>query len=400
MDRIYENVIYKNLQQYPQMVFLVGARQVGKTTIAKRIQSKFQSSVYLNFDSLKDRQLILSGQSFIEDIFPTNMLTNSQPLIIFDEIHKYRGWKNYIKGFYDLYCNHCKIIVTGSARLDVFQSGGDSLMGRYFQYNIHPLSVSELASADNSDFLKNPIELSPECFCKLFKYGGFPDPYNNAADQYYNMWQATRFKQLIHEEIRSIANLQEIYLLEILSEILKSRAGQLLNSSNLAKQIGVTPQTVSRWINILDRFYYCFMVRPWFKNVTRSLTKDPKVYLWDWSLVEGEGQKVENFIASHLLKFVNFYSDTGLGRFELFYLRDIDKREVDFLIVRDHKPFIMVESKSSETKMSKSIEHFRAQLLPKFSFQTVFNADFVSKSCFNRESPLIVPVKTFLSQLI
>jgi predicted AAA+ superfamily ATPase len=382
------------------MVFLVGARQVGKTTIAKKIQSRFQKSVYLNFDSLKDRRLILSGQSFIEDIFPLNMLTDSQPLVIFDEIHKYKDWKNYIKGFYDLYRNHYKIIVTGSARLDVFQSGGDSLMGRYFQYNIHPFSVSELISAENSVFLKDPAELSSENFDKLFKYGGFPDPYGNADDQYYNMWQSTRSKQLIHEEIRSIANLQEVYLLEILSEILKSRAGQLLNSSNLAKQIGVTSQTVSRWISILDRFYYCFTVRPWFKNITRSLIKDPKVYLWDWSLIENEGQKVENFIASHLLKFVDFYSDTGLGKFELFYLRDIDKREVDFLVVRDNKPFMMVESKSSEIKLSKSMEHFRSRLLPNFSLQAVFNADFVSKSCFNEETPLIVPAKTFLSQLI
>jgi predicted AAA+ superfamily ATPase len=382
------------------MVFLVGPRQVGKTTIAKKIQAKFQKSAYLNFDSVKDRRLILSGQSFIEDIFPLNVLTDSQPLVIFDEIHKHRDWKNYIKGFYDLYRDHYKIIVTGSARLDVFQSGGDSLMGRYFQYNIHPFSVSELISAENSVFLKDPVELSSENFDNLFKYGGFPDPYTNADDQYHNMWQSTRSKQLIHEEIRSIANLQEVYLLEMLAEILKSRAGQLLNSSNLAKQIGVTSQTVSRWISILDRFYYCFMIRPWFKNVTRSLTKDPKVYLWDWSLIEDEGQKVENFIASHLLKFANFYSDIGFGRFELFYLRDIDKREVDFLIVRDGKPFMMIESKSSEIKLSKSIEHFRLQLQPNFSLQTVFNADFVSKSCFNGETPLVVPAKTLLSQLI
>jgi predicted AAA+ superfamily ATPase len=328
------------------------------------------------------------------------VLTDSQPLVIFDEIHKHKDWKNYIKGFYDLYRDRYKIIVTGSARLDVFQSGGDSLMGRYFQYNIHPFSVSELISAENSIFLKDPVELSSENFDNLFKYGGFPDPYTNADDQYYNLWQSTRSKQLIHEEIRSIANLQEVYLLEMLAEILKSRAGQLLNSSNLAKQIGVTSQTVSRWISILDRFYYCFMIRPWFKNVTRSLTKDPKVYLWDWSLVEEEGQKVENFIASHLLKFVNFYSDIGFGRFELFYLRDIDKREVDFLIVRNNKPFMMVECKSSEIKLSKSIEHFRSQLQPNFSLQTVFNANFVPKSCFNGETPLVVPAKTLLPQLI
>lgn len=400
MDRIYEDIIYKNLQEYPQMVFLVGPRQVGKTTIAKKLQSRFEKSLYLNFDSLKDRQMILSGQSFIEDIFPTSVLMDSKPLIIFDEIHKYRDWKNYIKGFYDLYRDHYRIIVTGSARLDIYQSGGDSLMGRYFQYNIHPLSVSELISPNDANFLKEPHYLADISFDNLFKYGGFPDPYSNMTDQYYNLWQSTRFKQLIHEEIRSLANLQEIYLLEMLAEILKSRVGQQLNSSNLAKQIGVTSQTVSRWINILDRFYYCFSIRPWFKNVTRSLIKDPKVYLWDWSLVTNEGQKVENFIASHLLKFVHFYSDTGLGKFELFYLRDIDKREIDFLIVRDNIPFMIVESKTSDIKISKSMSHFINQLHPKYSFQTVFNTNFVAKNCFFGKEAVVVPTKTFLSQLV
>lgn len=400
MDRIYEDIIYKNLQEYPQMVFLVGPRQVGKTTIAKKLQSRFEKSLYLNFDSLKDRQMILSGQSFIEDIFPTSVLMDSKPLIIFDEIHKYRDWKNYIKGFYDLYRDHYRIIVTGSARLDIYQSGGDSLMGRYFQYNIHPLSVSELISPNDANFLKEPHYLANRSFDNLFKYGGFPDPYSNAVDQYYNLWQSTRFKQLIHEEIRSLANLQEIYLLEMLAEILKSRVGQQLNSSNLAKQIGVTSQTVSRWINILDSFYYCFSIRPWFKNVTRSLVKDPKIYLWDWSLITNEGQKVENFIASHLLKFVHFYSDTGLGKFELFYLRDIDKREIDFLVVRDNIPFMIVESKTSDIKISKSMRHFINQLHPKYSFQTVFNTDFVAKNCFFGKEAIVVPTKTFLSQLV
>jgi predicted AAA+ superfamily ATPase len=144
MDRIYENLVYENLKKYPQMAFLVGPRQVGKTTIAKRLLKRFDETIYLNFDSVDDRKRILKGQSFIEDIFPTNVLRDASPLVIFDEIHKYKDWKNYIKGFYDLYRNSFKIIVTGSARLDIYQSGGDSLMGRYFKYNIHPLRVQEI----------------------------------------------------------------------------------------------------------------------------------------------------------------------------------------------------------------------------------------------------------------
>jgi len=318
MNRIYEDIIYNTLLKYSQMVFLVGPRQVGKTTIAKKLQARFNQSLYLNFDSVEDRLKILDGQSFIESIFPLNILREAKPLVIFDEIHKYKDWKNYIKGFYDLYRDYYNIIVTGSARLDVYQSGGDSLMGRYFQYNIHPLSVSELIKSKrekNSEYYFSPCELEADLFSNLYKYGGFPDPFYNKNDQFFNMWQATRFKQLMHEEIMSIANLQEIYLLEMLAEILKSQAGMQLNRSSIGKKIGVTSQTVSRWLSILDRFYYCFTIRPWFKNVTRSLIKDPKVYLWDWSLVADEGARVENFIASHLLKFVHFYSDTGHGKF-------------------------------------------------------------------------------------
>jgi predicted AAA+ superfamily ATPase len=405
MDRIYEDVIYNNLLKYPQMVFLVGPRQVGKTTIAKKLQSRFKESLYLNFDSVKDRQLILEGQHFIEDIFPKNVLRESAPLVIFDEIHKYRDWKNYIKGFYDLYRDVYKIIVTGSARLDMYKSGGDSLRGRYFQYNIHPLSVGELigdfsSPRQSSDVFFDPKEPDNSSFFNLYKYGGFPDPYNNAEDSYYNLWQSTGFKQLINEEIRSIANLQEIYLLEMLAEILKSQSGQMLNSSNLAKKIKVTPQTVSRWIGVLDRFYYCFTIRPWFKNVARSLTKEPKVYLWDWSLANDEGSKTENFIASHLLKFVHFYSDVGAGKFALYYLRDVDKREVDFLVVKNNEPFLMVESKTSDRTLSKSVEYFGSQINPEFSLQTVLHDDFIGKTCFGGKNPLVVPAKTFLSQLV
>lgn len=403
MNRIYEDIIYNNLLKYSQMVFLVGPRQVGKTTIAKKLQARFSQSLYLNFDSVTDRQKILDGQSFIESIFPINIFREAKPLVIFDEIHKYKDWKNYIKGFYDLYRDYYSIIVTGSARLDVYQSGGDSLMGRYFQYNIHPLSVSELIEPKRekiSDYYFSPFELESDLLGNLYKYGGFPDPFYNKNEQFFNMWQATRFKQLLHEEIMSIANLQEIYLLELLAEILKSQAGMLLNRSNIGKKIGVTSQTVSRWLSILDRFYYCFTIRPWFKNVTRSLIKDPKVYLWDWSLVADEGARVENFIASHLLKFVHFYSDTGYGKFELYYLRDIDKKEADFLIVKDDKPFLIIEAKTSDMKLSSSIEHFKSQLNPDFSFQVVFNEKYINRSCFDFKNTMVVPAATFLSQLV
>lgn len=383
------------------MAFLIGPRQVGKTTIAKHIQSQFKESIYLNFDSLEDRKLIMSGQNFIEKILPTTVLRSEKPLVIFDEIHKRPDWKNYVKGFFDLYKDFFSIIVTGSARLDVYQSGGDSLMGRYFQYHIYPLTFTELTNTEVpiKEF-RAPKVTSEEDFSNLYKYGGFPDLYLNHSDRFSNLWQETRFKQLFRDDIRSLANLQEIYSLEMLAILIKEQAGQLLNYSSLAKKVGVTSQTISRWIKILDRFYYCFTLRPWHKNVSRSLVKEPKVYLWDWSVIQDEGAKIENFLALHLLKFVDFFNEQGLGHYALFYLRNLEKQEVDFLITKNHQPYLMIESKASNKNISKSLLDFSDQLKPKYSFQSVFNMDYVEKDVFQLNKPMVIPLKTLLSQLL
>lgn len=401
MKRIYEDLIYNNLKKFNQMAFLIGPRQVGKTTIAKHIQSKYKESIYLNFDSFEDRKMIMSGQNFIEKIFSTTILRNEKPLVIFDEIHKRPNWKNFIKGFFDLYKDFFNIVVTGSARLDVYQSGGDSLMGRYFQYHIHPLTVAELANAKTpSEEFRGPQVVSEDDFSNLYQYGGFPDLYLNHSDQFSNLWQETRFKQLFHDDIRSLANLQEIYSLEMLAILVREQAGQLLNYSNLAKKVGVTAQTISRWIKILDRFYYCFTLNPWHKNVSRSLIKEPKIYLWDWSVIQDKGAKIENFVAIHLLKFVDFFNEQGLGRYDLFYLRNLEKQEVDFLITKDQQPYLMIESKATDKNITKSLLEFAEQIKPKYSFQSVFNMDYVEKNVFCLDKPMVVPLKTLLSQLL
>lgn len=401
MKRIYEDLIYNNLKKFNQMAFLIGPRQVGKTTIAKHIQSKYKESIYLNFDSFEDRKMIMSGQNFIEKIFSTTILRNEKPLVIFDEIHKRPNWKNFIKGFFDLYKDFFNIVVTGSARLDVYQSGGDSLMGRYFQYHIHPLTVAELANAKTpSEEFRGPQVVSEDDFSNLYQYGGFPDLYLNHSDQFSNLWQETRFKQLFHDDIRSLANLQEIYSLEMLAILVREQAGQLLNYSNLAKKVGVTAQTISRWIKILDRFYYCFTLKPWHKNVSRSLIKEPKIYLWDWSVIQDKGAKIENFVAIHLLKFVDFFNEQGLGRYDLFYLRNLEKQEVDFLITKDQQPYLMIESKATDKNITKSLLEFAEQIKPKYSFQSVFNMDYVEKNVFCLDKPMVVPLKTLLSQLL
>lgn len=402
MRRLYVDFIEKHFKQNSQMLFLVGARQVGKTTVSKLVSDKYKESIYLSWDVIKDRQLILSGQDFIEDILPSNILREEKPLIIFDEIHKYKDWKNYLKGFYDLYKNKFNILVTGSARLDVYKAGGDSMMGRYFQYRIHPLSVQELASTEMPvNQIKAPLMLSNTQLNNLYKYGGFPEPYLQAREDFLRQWHSFRDKQLFSEDIRDLSNIHEVGQLEVLATILKEQVGQLLNRSNLARKIQVDASTISRWITVLERFFFCYTIKPWSKNITRSLIKEPKIYLNDWSLIDNEGAKFENFIASHLLKSVDLWNDLGIGEYGLFFIRNKDKREVDFLVTKNNKPWFLVEAKlSANNRISSSLEYFKKQLQCPHAFQVVMNLDYVNQDCFKHTEPIIVPVSTFLSQLV
>lgn len=401
MNRVYAAVIRRHLQTYNQMTFIVGPRQVGKTTLAKDIMSSFDHSIYLNWDITTDRLKILSGQNFVEDIYPLNTFREEKPLIVFDEIHKYKHWKNYIKGFFDSYKDHFHIIVTGSARLDLYQSSGDSLMGRYFQYRVHPLSVGEIMEREvSNNLIGEPQEISKDHYATLCKFGGFPEPFCHREESFYSLWQKTRGKQLIYEDIQSIEKINDISLLEAMSVILREQVGQLLNRTSIGKKIGVSTQTVSRWLSALEKFYYCYLIKPWSKNVTRSLIKEPKVYLWDWSVVKEEGARFENFVASHLLKFIHYWNDLGKADLGIYYLRDIDKREADFLITRDSKPWFIIEAKSSPSKAMKTIEHFQKQLQTDYNFEMVNNMGFIDKNCFQQKGTWRVPAKTFLSQLI
>lgn len=388
------------------MAFMSGPRQVGKTTIARKMQEFFKESIYLNWDVMQDREKILHGQNFIEDIFPSYVLRNAKPLIIFDEIHKYKNWKNFLKGFFDLYKDHYHILVTGSAHLSIYQSGNDSLMGRYFPYTVFPLTLAEVVCPirTNAPLFLNP-QTNPEDLStitnQLFQFGGFADPYLKNDKAFLNLWHSTRSKQLIFEDIQTLTQIHDVYLIDVLSELMKRQTGQLLNRSSLGKKIKTTTQTVSRWLGTLERFYYCFSVFPWHKNVTRSLIKEPKIYLWDWSLVEDDGARFENMVAVHLQKFVHFYREQGLEKMELYYLRDIDQREVDFIITKNQEPYMLIEVKLSERKISPHVFHFQKQLKSAYIMQLVYNMEPTTQSCFKGDhQAYVVPAQTALSQLV
>lgn len=402
MKRVYLAIIQKHLQKYRQMVFLAGPRQVGKTTCSKSLKKEHSNFHYLNWESSVHRKLIIEGAEKVAKYLSLNIAAKKKPLVIFDEIHKYRKWKLFLKGFFDLYEDQCQIIVTGSAKLNVYQRGGDSLMGRYFPYRIHPLSIGELLSekARNKELVK-PKKIAKSKIDRLFKFGGFPEPFLKSDKQFSNNWQRLRKQQLIEEDIRQLSQIQDFAELEVLLDLIVEEAGGQLNVANLANHLNVAETTVHRWIKVLELFYYCFTIKPWSKNVRRANRKTPKIYLWDWSMITDPGKRVENFIASHLLKSVHYWTDLGFGEYQLYYLRDKNKREVDFLVTKDKKPWFLVEAKTSNKKnLSPNLQYFFKELEVPHAFQVVYDMPFVDVDCFSYHRPIIVSASTFLSQLV
>ena len=405
MKRSYESIIRDHFSELSQIALLSGPRQVGKTTLAQSLL-KTDQTVYLNWDDFDDRALILKGGCAIADFMGLDQLRDYKPLLIFDEIHKYGQWKQTLKGFFDRYKDQCKILVTGSARMDVYKKGGDSLMGRYFNYRLHPFSVAEVLKSarqllPGSDIVYKPQALPAGDYDALLQWGGFPEPFIKQDQRFFNRWSRLRDQQLLREDIRVLTRVQELGQLEILAILLKSQSGQLTSYSNLAKKTRVSVDTIRRWTVILESLYYCFAIRPWTKNVTRSLLKEPKYYLWDWSQCTDIGARNENFIASHLLKAVHAWTDRGMGEYQLHFLRDKEKREVDFLVSRNNKPWMMVEVKSSvQNKLSPHLQVFAKQLGVQHVFQLGVEGDYIDADVFTIGRPIVVPAKTFLSQLV
>ncbi|MFI3242721.1 MAG: ATP-binding protein [Akkermansia sp.] len=373
MDRIYSTLIKDSLKENRQMLLLSGARQVGKTTITKDV---LKDARYFNYDISADALLINSGTEKIAESLDLANPLNFQKGVIFDELHKYPKWKSLLKGFFDLYGDKMDILVTGSAKMDTYKRGGDSLMGRYFSYRVHPLSPRELCTSAVSfeQLFQKSVDLDEHCLSRLLNFGGFPEPLLKASPRFYNRWKSTRLEQVFNEDIRDLTRVQDIKQIRALAILLESSVGSGVNYSSLSNELNVTSDTIKSWISILESLYYVYTIRPYFKNVANSIRKQPKVYLWDWSMLKDEGAKNENFLASLLLKSVDFWTDSGLGNFELFYLRDKSQREVDFLVLKDDEPWMLVECKSSSKEsLSPQLKHYQDLLKCTYAYQICFD---------------------------
>lgn len=395
--RIYGTMMEAHLRDYRQMVFISGPRQVGKTTISESL-----ASVYLSWDDEDVRKAIQSGQRTLAAKYGIDKPTSARRVVVFDEIHKYSRWKQFLKGFYDIYGKSWRIVATGSARMDVYKKGSDSMMGRYFPYRMHPLSVAELidTSLPGEDLIRKPRMLADEEWNALVRFGGFPDPFVNRDPRFSRRWNALRFEQLTKTDMRDLTRVAELDQLAALAEILGGRSGEQLVYKSLGCNLGIDEKTVKKWIKTLRYLYFGFEVRPWFKNVENSIRKMPKWYMRDWANVTDSGKRAETFVACHLLKAVEGWTDLGYGDFSLGYLRDKSRREVDFVVVRDGEPWFLVEVKKSEESLSDALGFFQRRLGATHAFQVVLDADYEDLDCFANNEPTVVPARTFLSQLV
>ncbi len=389
--RYLESYIKKDLKE--KMVFVGGPRQVGKTTMAKLIGEKnYASFDYLNWDSREDKKKILNGQ-----------FAGDAKLIIFDEIHKYRPWKNYIKGEFDKHKEKFDILVTGSARLDIYKKGGDSLMGRYHYYRLHPFSLAEVIEKtdQNIEIFKelkftDDSQKTGEAFSDLFVFGGFPEPFIKKDLIALRRFHNERLDRLIKEDIREVEQIRDLSALQVLVTILPEKVGSLLSLNSLREDLFVAHKTVSLWMDVLERFYYHFRIYPFAASSIRSLRKEPKMYLWDWSQIENEANKLENIVASHLFKFIHFLYDTEGRMAELFFLRDLDGKEVDFLVAVNKKPWLAAEVKSAANGNLTNLKYFRRKLNIPFAYQVVKEAG----KDFWQDDIRVISADKFLSGLV
>lgn len=361
--RYLTNYIVKDLKE--KIVLIAGPRQVGKTTLAQLIgKDYFNPYYYLNWDYQPDRKKIINFE-----------LPAEKKLIIFDELHKYKNWKNYIKGIFDKYKTMFSILVTGSAKLDIYRRGGDSLFGRYYYYLLHPFSLGELLEIE----IKNkPLErlkmtfdsANQEALTALLKFGPFPEPFIKQKETHWRRWQIERIDRLVREEIRDLTTIVDLSNLQILVDLLPTRVGSPFSINNVREDLGVAHKTLANYLKILELFCFHFRIYPYVRKTIRSLKKMAKLYLWDWSVLEEPGAKFENLIAFHLLKFVNFLQSTQGYKAELFYLRDTEGREVDFLVLVDKKVWFAVEAKLVESSIS-SLLYFGRKLSIPFLYQVV-----------------------------
>ncbi len=372
MERYINEYLLSDIKD--KIILLSGSRQVGKTTLSRQLNP---SHVYLNYDSLVDRKII-SSLEWRRDC----------EIVIFDELHKMKNWKSWLKGLYDTEGTSPNLLVTGSARLETYRKSGDSLAGRFFSYRLHPLTVKEIC--------RYLGEESWEALEKLLLLGGFPEPYLKNSFTFAKRWRRTHIDTIIREDLLDLERVRDIKSIEVLIDLLRYRVGSMTSYSSLANDLQVSVHTVKHWLQILENLYLIFAVRPYHKNIVRSILKEAKYYFYDTGdVVDTPGARLENTVACALLRELHLHEDTTGAKVALHYLRDKEKREVDFLTVVDGIPEQMIEVKVGDDNFSRALIRFSKVLPSAAALQVVYKL----RQHKNREGVKMVPADEFLKNL-
>ncbi|HEX9594401.1 MAG TPA: AAA family ATPase [bacterium] len=344
-----------------KMAFISGPRQVGKTTLGRDLLMCPENE--FTWDDQRFRR------AWAKDPIAA-VATRGEGPVLLDEIHKDRRWKARIKGLYDLRGGDLPILVTGSARLDFFRRGGDSLMGRYLPYRLHPFTVGEKPTPPPPDEILATADPTYP-FVDLQRLGGFPEPLLGGGEAKARRWSRLRLERLVYEDLRDLRHIRDLQALRVLVDLLPERVGSLLSVNSLREDVGVAYATVRDWLGVLEALYHLFLVRPYAGKLKRALKAEAKVYLYDVLQVDDPAAGRENLTALHLLKACHYWTDLAQGDFELRFLRTKEKEEVDFVVTRDRQPWMLVECKSGDTTPSPVLAKFAARLTTQLNFQLI-----------------------------
>lgn len=389
MRRYLEDPMARDLKD--KMVFLVGPRQVGKTTLAKHLLDSAGHGLYLNWDRREDRGAIRRAE------WP-----GEGALVVLDELHKFRTWKQWIKGEYDHHGERIRFLVTGSARMDIYRRGGDSLQGRYHHHRLHPFSSLEADGVFPTGLpepgceIRIPDRASRTVTEALIQFGGFPEPFLTQSARTLRRWQKERLDRFFREDVRDLETIRDLSSLELLAELIGERIASPLSLNALREDLEVSHRTVDSWMNILERLYFVFRIRPFTATTIRGLKKMAKIYLWDSSSVGAPGPRFENLVALHLLKFCHYLEDVEGYRMNLHYLRDVDGREVDFLVTCNRIPWFAVEAKRTGQQIDASLKYFKKRLGIPWAYQVVLEGG----RDFMREGIRCLPAHRFFAALV
>ncbi len=404
LDRPLYRHMFHELSKEKRMVFVAGARRVGKTTLSDLIGRSYLNHEYLSCEIPEHRTRLIRNPSFFAE---AERRDESTPLVVFDEINRHRGWRKYLKGVYEEFEGNYQFLIAGSSRLDTPQRRGDSLAGRYYLMHLWPFTLAELAGANLpvEEFLQNPLQVSmerhaalKEIWQQLTEHSGFPEPYLSGRKNAYRRWSNAYAEQLIREDIRDLTGIKAIAEVETLYHLLPARVGQLVSVPELAQGIQVAYNTIRSWLATLQRFFAVFSLAPWTRGVPRAIREGQKIYLVDVPRVKDPDARFENLVALELLRAVSGWNEMGHGRFSLHFIRTKDQQEVDFVIVDDGRPVLLIDARAQGHQPSAALLKFQGALkIP--AVQLVRSADGYRRLPNEGQTILVAPACQYLAGL-